>query len=175
MITLVPAALAHAPVLQALFEDPEVIEHLAFPWPYPPGEMARYLAAAIEGRAAGTRYVWVTIEPDGAPSGIALLKDVDLSAGTAELGYAFGRPFWGGGRATNAAAETMRFAFETLQLASLRATCGVLNTASLRVLEKLGFREERRYEEVRDKWPAPRVQIVHRVTRETWRTTRGLT
>ena len=102
MITLAPAALEHAPILQALFEDPEVIEHLAFPSPYPPGEMARYLAMSIAGRAAGTRYVWVTIEPDGTPSGIALLKDVDRAAGIGELGYAFGRRYWGGGRATAA-------------------------------------------------------------------------
>lgn len=172
MITVVPATLAHAPALQTLFEDRAVTEHLAFPEPYPPGEMARYIAAAIAGRAAGTRYVFAVIEPDGRPSGIALLKDVDTAAGSGEIGYAFGRAYWGGGRATAAADAMASFAFETLQLTSLRAVSGAINVPSLRVLAKLGFVEERRFEEVRTKWPEPREQIVLRVSRDAWQRSR---
>ena len=161
-------ALAHAAILQPQFEDPAVTDHLAFPCPYPPGEMARYVESAIAGRAAGTRYVWAIVEPDGRASGIALLKDVDTVAGTGELGYALGREFWGRGRATIAANDVMTFAFRTLRLQSLRAVSGALNAASLRVLEKLGFREEHRYEDAREKWPAPRTQVVLRATRESW-------
>jgi len=163
MISIEPATLAHAPALQTLFEDRDVTEHLAFPEPYPPGEMARYITTAIAGRQAGTRYVFAVIEPDGQPSGIALLKDVDARAGTGELGYAFGRAYWGGGRATAAADATAAFAFETLKLKTLRAVCGAMNLASLRVLAKLGFVEESRFDEVRTKWPEPRQQIVLRV------------
>ena len=172
MISLAPATLDHAPALQTLFEDRAVTEHLAFPEPYPAGEMARYIAAAMAGRDAGTRYVFAVIEPDGSPSGIALLKDVDAAAGTGEIGYAFGRAYWGGGRATAAADATASFAFDTLKLTTLRAVCGAVNLASLRVLAKLGFVEERRFEEVRTKWPEPREQIVLRASREAWESAR---
>jgi len=172
MISIEPATLAHAPALQTLFEDRDVTEHLAFPEPYPPGEMARYITTAIAGRQAGTRYVFAVIEPDGQPSGIALLKDVDARAGTGELGYAFGRAYWGGGRATAAADATAAFAFETLKLKTLRAVCGAMNLASLRVLAKLGFVEESRFDEVRTKWPEPRQQIVLRASRDAWKISR---
>lgn len=172
MVALEPASLAHAPILQALFDDPAVTEHLSFPEPYPAGEMARYIVAAIEGRAAGTRYVFAVIEPDGRPSGMALLKDVDVAAGTGELGYAFGRPYWGGGRATITADATAAFGFNVLRLTTLRAVCGALNAPSLRVLAKLGFVEERRFDEARPTWPEPRVQIVLGATRDAWRIAR---
>jgi hypothetical protein len=42
-LRLTPVTPAHAEALQALFEDPAVTEHLTFPTPYPPGEMAKYI------------------------------------------------------------------------------------------------------------------------------------
>src|SRR5438045_2169442 len=124
MIKLEPVSLAHAPALQILFEDPAVVEHLTFPSPYPPGEMAKYVADAIRERECGTKYVFAIIEPDGRPSGIALLKGVDALAGVGELGYALGRPYWHGGRATAAASAVLDFGFETLGLETILAVCG---------------------------------------------------
>jgi RimJ/RimL family protein N-acetyltransferase len=168
MISLEPVTLAHAPALQVLFEDPAVVEHLTFPSPYPPGEMARYIAEAIQKREEGTKYVFAIIEPDGRPSGIALLKGVNAATGVGELGYALGRQYWGGGRATIAASTALDFAFETRHLATVIAICGALNVASLRVLEKLGFAEEARAPESQAKWPEPRVQVRLRLTRAEW-------
>jgi RimJ/RimL family protein N-acetyltransferase len=168
LIALEPVTLAHAAALQELFEDPGVVEHLTFPSPYPPGEMAKYIANAIRERDAGTRYVFAIVEPDGRPSGIALLKGVNAAGGVAELGYALGREHWGGGRATAAASAVLGFAFETLHLDTVTAVCGALNMASLRVLEKLGFKEVARALESQAKWPKPRVQIRLRLTRDEW-------
>jgi RimJ/RimL family protein N-acetyltransferase len=171
-ITLEPITLAHAPALQTLFEDPGVVEHLTFPSPYPAGEMAAYIAAAIRQREEGIRYVFAILEPDGTPSGIALLKGVDLAAGRGELGYALGRPYWGGGRATAAASAVLGFGFDTLRLTTITAVCGALNVASLRVLDKLGFTEASRAMESHAKWPEPRVQLHLRVTPGPWRSRR---
>ena len=168
VIVLEPVTPAHAPALQQLFEDPGVVEHLTFPSPYPAGEMATYIANAIREREAGTRHVFAMIEPDGRPSGIALLKGVSAAEGVGELGYALGREYWGGGRATAAASAVLSFAFETLQLTTVIAVCGELNVASLRVLEKLGFTETTRALESQAKWPEPRVQIRLRLTRDEW-------
>jgi len=169
MITLEPVTLAHAPTLQTLFEDPAVVEHLTFPSPYPPGEMARYIDNAIREREEGTRYVFAILEADGAVLGIALLKRVDLAVGAGELGYALGRPYWGGGRATAAAAAVLRFGFDTLGLTRVMAVCGTLNVVSLHLLDKLGFVEESREIQSHAKWPEPREQVRMQVTRETRR------
>jgi RimJ/RimL family protein N-acetyltransferase len=130
--------------------------------------MANYIANAIRQREEGTRIVFAIIEPDGRPSGIALLKGVDASAGEGELGYAVGRRYWGGGRATAAASAVLDFAFETLNLDAVTAVCGELNVVSRRVLDKLGFREVTRALESQPKWPEPRVQIHLRLTRDVW-------
>lgn len=61
---------------------------------------------------------------------------------TAELGYWIGHPYWGHGYATEAAAEVVRFGFETLDLLRIHASYMAGNEASGRVLEKLGFQPE---------------------------------
>jgi RimJ/RimL family protein N-acetyltransferase len=46
---------------------------------------------------------------------------------------------WGCGYATEAAASLLRFGQETLRLRDITATCKPENTASARVLEKIGM------------------------------------
>jgi [ribosomal protein S5]-alanine N-acetyltransferase len=53
-----------------------------------------------------------------------------------------GRPYWGRGYATEAAREVMRYGFGALGLARIFATAMSRNPASIRVLEKIGMREE---------------------------------
>lgn len=58
----------------------------------------------------------------------------------AELGAVIGRACWGKGIGTSAARLVVRYAFDTLGLAEIRAEFLQSNVASRRVLEKLGFR-----------------------------------
>ena len=57
-----------------------------------------------------------------------------------ELGYWLGRPYWGMGYATEAAAQVVAFAFRNLRAERVWAGWFFDNPASGRVLEKLGFR-----------------------------------
>lgn len=57
----------------------------------------------------------------------------------AELGYWIGPPFQNRGFATEAARAAMRFGFEDLGLHKITVGCIADNTASRRVIEKLGF------------------------------------
>ncbi|HYD61687.1 MAG TPA: GNAT family N-acetyltransferase [Noviherbaspirillum sp.] len=59
---------------------------------------------------------------------------------TAELGIVIGRAYWGKGLGTSSARLVVRFAFDTLDLAEIRAELLQSNHASRRLLEKLGFR-----------------------------------
>ena len=59
-----------------------------------------------------------------------------------ELGYELDPGCWENGYATEAAAEMLKFAFQHLQLHRVGSFFIAENVASLRVLEKLGFRRE---------------------------------
>jgi [ribosomal protein S5]-alanine N-acetyltransferase len=59
-----------------------------------------------------------------------------------ELWYLLRPQLWGHGAATEAARQILRFGFEELKLHRIWATCLPENPASLRVLEKLGMRQE---------------------------------
>jgi len=59
--------------------------------------------------------------------------------GAWELGYWYGRPYWGQGYATEAARPVMRFAFEDMGAERLTAGWFDDNPASGAVLHKLGF------------------------------------
>lgn len=83
-----------------------------------------------------------------AEGGATLVGAVTLSnirRGVAEsgtLGYWIGRPFAGRGHATAAVKAVLTFAFDTLDLHRVEASCLQANLASRRVLQKSGFRQE---------------------------------
>lgn len=60
----------------------------------------------------------------------------------ANIGYELDATFWGRGYATEAARAIVNFGFESLGLHRIVAECITGNTASARVLEKVGFRRE---------------------------------
>ena len=73
----------------------------------------------------------------------------------AELGYELNPDYWGQGYATEAASAMVRFGFDRLGLQSITSWCIADNTASARVLERLGFsleRRQRRQEYFKGRW-----------------------
>lgn len=60
--------------------------------------------------------------------------------GSAELGYWIGEPYQGRGYATEASRALIKRAFDDLAIERIYATYKCENTASKRVLEKLGFK-----------------------------------
>ncbi len=56
-----------------------------------------------------------------------------------EIGWRLGRAFWGGGIATEAAKEALRFGFENCGLSEVLSICQIGNTASERIMQKLGM------------------------------------
>ena len=72
----------------------------------------------------------------------------------AELGYWIGKPFWGRGYATEAAAAILAYAFDVLGLNRVHATHLTRNPASGRVMQKVGMTHEGRSREHFKKWGA---------------------
>jgi RimJ/RimL family protein N-acetyltransferase len=67
---------------------------------------------------------------------------IEADHGRAELGYWIGVPYWGNGYATEASRTLVKYGFETLGLHRIFASHVVRNSASARVLRKIGMRHE---------------------------------
>src|SRR5262249_1783550 len=64
--------------------------------------------------------------------------------GWIDFGYRLAKPFWGKGPASEAASAWVQKAFGELKLDQLTAIVHPENYASIRILQKLGFLEQRR-------------------------------
>ena len=87
---------------------------------------------------------------------------------SAHLGYWIDQEHQRKGYMTEAVREVTRFAFDVLGLHRVQAAVMPHNTASLRVLEKLGFRKEGespRYLQIAGRWAD---HVVFAVTAEEW-------
>lgn len=76
--------------------------------------------------------------------GDMLLFHFDPTHRSAELGFAFDNPCHGKGYATEASRALVTWAFREAGLHRIHARCDAPNVASVRVLQKLGFRQEGR-------------------------------
>jgi ribosomal-protein-alanine N-acetyltransferase len=74
--------------------------------------------------------------------GTVRLWVADAENRSGEIGYTFNRAYWGNGYATEAASALLDRAFSHLRLHRIVATCDTRNTASWRVMEKIGMRRE---------------------------------
>ena len=112
------------------------------PHPYTEEDAQHFLAHADQDFHAGRSVTFaVTTLQAGELCGAVGLAIVPAHK-RAELGYWIGVPFWGQGFATESASVVMAFGFETLRLNRIHASHFTGNTASQRVLEKIGMRHE---------------------------------
>jgi RimJ/RimL family protein N-acetyltransferase len=135
--------------VHAYAADPEVVRWV--PWgPNTEQDTHDFLAHCIASAAADSRMDFVfgvelRDEPGLLGSVGLYLKPYD--EGQAMLGYAFGKPAWGRGIATEAARVMVEMGFDVLGLRRIWAACDPDNSASRRVLEKAGLQIEGRLRE----------------------------
>jgi RimJ/RimL family protein N-acetyltransferase len=82
---------------------------------------------------------------DGKLIGWSGLQPLENS-GEIEVGYAFDKPYWRQGFATEIASAWLRYGFEQAGLQRIVAVAVPENTGSRRVMEKLGMKFEKRVE-----------------------------
>ena len=92
----------------------------------------------------GTGYPFFIFSPDGETlfGGLTLAQVQRGVTQSAVLGYWMGAPYAHRGFMTAAVSALIPFAFGTLRLHRLEAACIPTNAASIRLLEKTGFRRE---------------------------------
>ena len=119
-----------------------VAKHLRerFPQPYTRQAAEEWVAACkVQSPALNLA---ITAD-DRVIGSIGLLPGSDSSRASAEVGYWIGEEFWGRGIATQALQEIVAYGFRTLsELNRIFAYVDEGHSASLRVLEKNGFRRE---------------------------------
>jgi [ribosomal protein S5]-alanine N-acetyltransferase len=127
--------------LQAIFSDADVVRFTAVSRMTSEAAALEFLTAIHNGFRAGTLYQW-GVELEHAIVGTCTLANIDRQHRRAELGFALAKAFWGRGLILRALPAVIQFAFDRLDLHRIEADTDPRNVASMRVLERLGFRRE---------------------------------
>jgi [ribosomal protein S5]-alanine N-acetyltransferase len=160
--------------MYAYLSDDEVFRHIS--WDQPTfDETAEAVREAMEAVRTAPRHDYelaVTLRDTGEVVGQVSLKTdryiPHLRQRTSELGYMLHRDHWRRGIATEASRLLLDFAFGELGLHRVFAVVGDDNPASIRVLEKLGFRLEARH--VKDVFLHGQwfTSLIYAVLEEEW-------
>lgn len=129
--------------LASLDSDPSVMKHihqgvLSYE------EALRHSRIQVEAAAFGRYWgKWLVESRDDATAlgwvGMSKLNGLDRD--DLQVGYEFAPAHWGRGYATEAGTRVLEYAFEALGLDRVAAIARPENVASVRVLDKLGFRQ----------------------------------
>ena len=142
-ILLRPWLEADAAACAALADDESVAANLrdVFPHPYTEQDARDFIALCLA--ADPDEALSCVVEVDGVFAGsVSLTRGADVARKSAELGYWFGRPFWGKGVATEAVRQMCARGFGEWDIVRIFAEPFSHNCASCRVLEKNGFTHE---------------------------------
>lgn len=140
-----------APALHHLVNDWEVVRMLSSPpFPYPRELADEWITATQALCRKNEGFYFAILGPDGRLAGCIGLRIVPLpQTGRSphappqregQLGYWLGRAHWGQGFASLAASRIARWALAHLNIDRLSASAAQDNIASIRVLERAGFR-----------------------------------
>jgi RimJ/RimL family protein N-acetyltransferase len=134
-----------------------------FPHPYTQAHAEQWLRTAT----AESPLTNFAIEVDGqAVGGIGLIVGSDIEKCSAEVGYWLGRAVWGRGLATAALGAITRYALRDLRLTRVFAMAFADHHASIRVLEKAGYRREGLLHRSAVKAGVVRDQVLYAITDE---------
>jgi ribosomal-protein-alanine N-acetyltransferase len=130
-----------AQAVTALVGDKRVSRWLlSFPYPYPPGAAATWIARTQEAWTDGAGATFA-ITAKGAVIGTVGLRLVPRHD-HAELGYWLGVPYWGHGFAAEAARAVVAWGFRRMRLRRIYGQYLGDNHVSGRVMEQIGMQPE---------------------------------
>jgi RimJ/RimL family protein N-acetyltransferase len=131
--------------LYAFHSRPDVVRYT--PWPVRDREATREALEVKLGQGRLTSegqwlVLAMVLRSTGTVIGEVLLKWVSIEDRQGEIGFALHDDFHGAGLAREAAEAVLRIGFDDLGLHRIFARCVSDNTASARLLERLGMRHE---------------------------------
>jgi RimJ/RimL family protein N-acetyltransferase len=160
-----------------LNDDPTVMEFLARRLSRDESDAtAARIRTAIEKRSWG---FWAVEVKGPGPAAAPFIGFVGLSVPSfeahftpcVEIGWRLAKEHWGCGYASEAAAASLRFAFENLKLQQIIAFTVPLNKRSIRVMERIGMSRDLAGDFEHPKLPPGhplRPHVLYRVSRTEW-------
>lgn len=139
--------------VRLLADDVDVARNtLNIPHPYEREDAEAWIASHPDQLQRGEAATYAVTAPaeGGVVGAVGLIVEAEHERG--ELGYWIGRPYWGRGYATEAAAAVVRWGFRSLGLHRIHASHFPRNPASGRVLRKIGMRHEGTLRQHVKKW-----------------------
>ena len=110
-----------------------------FPHPYTLNDARSFIKKCLDQKIITT----FAIDYKGEYVGnIGLMRGQDVYRKSAEIGYFIGEKYWNKGIATKAVNLITEFGFKELELIRIHTGIFEFNMASVRVLEKCGFKKE---------------------------------
>lgn len=129
------------PEFISLMTDPAVMKHVGDGVLSETSARSLWRKLLFEMYPSGSDTIWrMSAVPDGRYIGHASIRPRPEHPDDWEIGYILKGEVWGKGLATEAARALVAFGFERLGLNEVFATVDDDNSASIRVLEKAGFK-----------------------------------
>jgi len=173
-VILRPLRPADASDILRVFSDPVAMRYWSSPPMSSPVEATRLIEEIQARQAQGGFFQW-GVAQSGSDSvvGTCTLFQIVREHQRAEVGFILRSDLWGQGLAREAVAVMIAHAFDTLGLHRLEADTDPRNERCLKLLTRLGFREEGR---LRERWHVGgEVQdsVLLGLLREEWVVGRG--
>jgi len=133
--------------VDAMFEhyasDPQVTKFLKWPAYTDKAPLLEYLTGVVVSYDSDDTYLWaIELVAHSTLIGSIVAKGGHDDIEMKEVGYSFGRPWWGQGYATEALGVVIRFLFDEVGVNRVEAVHDPENPASGRVMAKSGMRQE---------------------------------
>ncbi|MEN8173053.1 MAG: GNAT family protein [Chloroflexota bacterium] len=157
--------------VHAYAKDPEVVSFMTWgPNTIDQTQSFIELTIAQQGELPRLHYHFAVVQADTkiiiGGCGIHFQSD---NLQIAYIGYTFNRYFWGHGFASESAKCLLQFGFEEHNANRIWATCDPENTASARVLEKVGMQREGRLREHKWHKGAWRDSYLYAILAHEWK------
>ncbi len=126
-----------------IFSDPQVMRYWSTgPWSTLV-QADEAIAAALAGYASGDNvYLAIDLSETGQMIGMIKLYAFHHANRRCDLGYALGAAHWGHGYLGEAMRAALDYGFSALNLHRIEADIDPRNTASAKLLERMGFQKE---------------------------------
>lgn len=127
----------------AMHSDPQVMRYWSFPAWTDRTQATDYFASALAGRDAQSMLCWViAMNETDRLIGAVTLHRIERRQGRADVGYVLQAAHWGRGYAREVLRRVLDHAFGVLELRRIEADIDPRNSASCRLVERLGFVRE---------------------------------
>lgn len=168
-LLLRPLTSEDAPAVFAYSQDPEVARYTGWDPARSIGDAESFLQSVLQRYRDGSPAPWgVVHRADQRLTGTCGFSAYSPVSGTGFLSYAFARPYWGQGLATEAARKAVEFGFTVMELSRIQASCAAENIGSWRVMEKAGLQKEVVLRGLFAKGDMRWDMVIYSLTRDEW-------